>query len=440
MYLLRNGVLERLTRDHVRVENGREYLARALGGDLDLKIDYIQQSLQPGDTLLLTTDGVHGSLSDAEMRKWMIDGGAELEPVAQSLVDIALKSGSDDNLSALIARIDELPEETIDEAFARLTERPIPPVMQVGNSIDGYSVLDVIFSGTRSHMYLVRDEQDRRFVLKAPSSNFAEDLTYLDGFMREEWVGQKLRHPNVMRVEPTPPDRRFFYYVGEYIEGRNLREWMQDHPKPTIDQVRRMAKQMIAGLRAFHRADMVHQDIKPENIMIDGAGQIRILDFGTVLVRGADEIASPLDKSVPQGTVNYTAPEYLRGQTGNATSDLFSLAVVLYEMLTGELPYPESNHKQLSLKHWSDIVCTPVSVYRPDIPNWVEAALEKALQPNPRNRYSTLSEFEHDLSVPNRDLAHARESVPLAKRHPLKFWKYLALLLFVVNVVQWIFY
>ena len=102
-----------------------------------------------------------------------------------------------------------------------------------GNRIDGFEVLDVIFSGTRSHMYLVKDsESGQRFVLKAPSGNFAEDAVYLDGFIREEWVGQRIDHPNVMKTYRPPREKRFLYYLGEHIEGMNLREWLQDNPKP----------------------------------------------------------------------------------------------------------------------------------------------------------------------------------------------------------------
>lgn len=191
-------------------------------------------------------------------------------------------------------------------------------------------------------MYLVKDiESNDKYVLKAPSENFTEDLVYLDGFIREEWVGQTLDHNNVMKTFRPLRPKQFMYYLGEYIEGTDLRQWMRDNPEPSIDVVRQITKQIIAGLRAFQRKDMVHQDLKPENIMLTVDGTIKILDFGTVLVAGSNEIISPLDKSIPQGSVNYIAPEYLMGESGNSQSDLFSLAVIVYEMLTGKLPYKE---------------------------------------------------------------------------------------------------
>jgi len=267
-------------------------------------------------------------------------------------------------------------------------------VLQVGNKIDGYEVLEIIFSGTRSHMYRVRDmETGEQFTLKTPSLNFSEDAMYLSGFVREEWVGQSVQHVNVMRTHVPKRPKQFLYYLGEYIEGINLREWMYDNPKPSVDAMRRIVKQVVAGLRAFQRADMVHQDIKPENIMIDATGCVKILDFGTVLIAGADELISPLDKSVPQGSVNYVAPEYLMGEVGTFKSDLFSLAVVVYEMLTGSLPFTEKAVKQLELKSYGDMRYIPANQARRDLPLWVEACLRKALQPNPRYRYDALSEF-----------------------------------------------
>ncbi|MBU0543155.1 MAG: bifunctional protein-serine/threonine kinase/phosphatase, partial [Gammaproteobacteria bacterium] len=403
VYHVRGDAIERLTQDHVRTERGQEYLSRALGADRHLKLDYSTHELQVGDLVLLSTDGVHGVLKRAELLALIAQHGtADLELLARHMVQAALNAGSDDNLTVLLMAVDALPHETLDEVHRKLTQLPIPPVLQVGNKIDGYEVLEIIFSGTRSHMYRVRDtETGEQFTLKTPSLNFAEDAMYLSGFVREEWVGQSVQHVNVMRTHVPKRPKQFLYYLGEYIEGINLREWMYDNPKPSVDAVRRIVKQVVTGLRAFQRADMVHQDIKPENIMIDSKGCVKILDFGTVLIAGADELISPLDKSVPQGSVNYVAPEYLMGEVGTFKSDLFSLAVVVYEMLTGALPFAEKTVKQVALKSYSDLRYIPANHPRRDLPLWVEACLRKALQPNPRYRYDALSEFLQDLTVPN---------------------------------------
>lgn len=437
IYHLCDGELEQLTSDHVLTTKNDEYLSRALGADSHLEVDFFKCVLNQHDRLLLTTDGVHGHLPLARIKQLLGNRSQSVEDIAQHIVDEAYENGSDDNLTALIVEVAQLPLETLDESHKRLTQLPIPPVLKSGNNIDGYEVLSVIFSGTRSHMYLVKDiESSQLFILKAPSENFSEDLVYLDGFIREEWVGLTLDHAHVMKTyRPTRP-KRFMYYLGEYIEGVSLRQWMHDNPSPSIDQVRQWTRQIVSGLRAFQRKDMIHQDLKPENIMINNDGQIKILDFGTVLIAGSEEINSPLDKSVPQGSVNYTAPEFLVGDSASFKSDLYSLAVIVYEMLTGALPYKEADAKQAVLANYCDLDYIPSTHHRKQTPIWIEACLKKALQPNPVHRYNAFSEFMQDLTVPNRHLEAGILKQPLLEKHPIRFWQGIAALLFIINLLQ----
>ncbi len=436
IYQYSQGQLEQLTEDHTRREGGRNYLSRAMGGDKHLEVDFNNHILEEGSTLLLTTDGVHEFLSQTQIKAVLAETD-DLEEASSKLVDLAKSQGSDDNLTALLLSVDQLPQETLDESHNRVTQHPIPPVLEIGNKIDGYEVLDIIFSGTRSHMYQVKDtESGQHFVLKAPSINFSEDTLYLDGFIREEWVGQKLNHPNVMKTFPTTRSKQFLYYLGEHIQGMSLRDWINDNPNPGLDEVRRLVAQIIRGLRAFQRADMIHQDLKPENIMIDTDGRVKILDFGTVHIAGIEELGSPLDKSVPQGSVNYVAPEYLMGEPGTFRSDLFSLAVIVYEMLTGQLPYTERSVKQVQINHYAEFSYIPAIHQRKDLPLWMEGCLKKALQPNPMHRYDALSEFIQDLTTPNKQLEARIRHQPLMEKHPTRVWQGIAVLLLVLNIVQ----
>jgi serine/threonine protein phosphatase PrpC len=440
IYLFHNDQAEQLTNDHVLNAGRQSHLSRALGADSHLEVDYLKRTLHEGDRILMTTDGVHNFVSLARMKELVLQD-ASLESISQALVNEALSNGSDDNVTALLLNVETLPIGTLDETHNRLTQLPIPPVLSIGHKIDGYEVLDVIFSGTRSHMYKVKDsETGEKYVLKSPSENFAEDLVYLDGFIREEWVGQTIDHPNVMKTFKPKRPKQFMYYLGEYIEGQDLRQWMNDHPQPDISLVRPLLKQIVAGLRAFQRKEMVHQDLKPENIMLTSDSVIKILDFGTVLVAGTQEINSPLDKSVPQGSVNYIAPEYLMGQSGSTRSDLFSLAVIVYEMLTGKLPYPERSPNAPELKHYRELEYTPSHHYRRDLPLWVEGALAKGLQPNPIHRYGALSEFEFDLHNPNRTLEAATQVKPWIEKDPIRSWKAISALLLLVNIIQLIYW
>lgn len=437
----KNDQLEQLTCDHTLTERGRNYLARALGADRHLDVDFSKQNLRPGDLLLLSTDGVHEFLSPAEIKQILARAeNTDLETLAREMVELALSNGSDDNLTVLLVSIDQLPRESLDESHRRLTQLPIPPVLKVGNKIDNYEVLDIIFSGTRSHMYLVKDlDSDQRYTLKAPSTNFADDPLYLDGFVREEWVGQQVNNPHVMKTFKPAGEKRFLYYLGEYIEGINLRQWMDDNPNPALDQVRPIIRQAIKGLRALQRQDMVHQDLKPENIMLNRDGQVKILDFGTVLIAGISELGSPLDKSIPQGSVNYIAPEYLMGERGSFRSDLFSLAVISYEMLTGKLPFKEQSVKQVKIDNYSQLSYLPALQQRKDLPLWMEGCLKKALQPNPLHRYQALSEFIQDFTSPNPQLETGVRKQPLMEKNPLLVWQCIAALLLAANAIQLIY-
>ncbi len=437
IYRFRDGVLEQLTRDHSSSYDGRSVLTRALGLETHLDVDYRREPLEEQDLFLLSTDGLHEFLGDRELRRRLKQIGSDLESEARQLVEAALAAGSDDNISCVLLRVDQLPAEALEEAHQKLTELPVPPVLKPGNRIDGYEVLEVLFSGTRSHLYLVRDDENNRLcALKAPSLNFADDPLYLDGFIKEEWVGKRINHPGVMKVcQPSRP-KQFLYYLAEYIPGQTLRQWMTDNPCPPLEEVRGLIRQIARAVRAFGRMDMVHQDLKPENILIDRNGRIRIIDFGTVRIAGIDEISSPLDEGGPAGAINYIAPEYLMGERGTPCSDLYSLGVIAYEMLTGQTPYKPRRSSEDRIRGYAELSWIPARRLRPDLPAWIDGTLQKACAADPSRRYPVLSEFLYDLSHPNKAFQQLERSKPLIERNPLLFWKGLCGVLLATQLVQ----
>jgi len=442
IYRLRDGELLQLTRDHSqRAGPDREFLTRALGMDNHLEVDYRREEVYSNDLWILTTDGVHDVLSKPQLQALIAAEHESLEAKAKEIVETALAAGSQDNLSCLFAQVQQLPKEDINEVHRSLTQLAIPPVMDIGNKIDGYEVLRVLHSGTRSHLYLVKhpDQAELR-VLKTPSENFSEDPGYLEGFIREQWVGLRIDNPGVMKMLPRPEGSPFLYHLCEYIEGQTLREWMFDHPEPSLNQVRDITKGIISSLRALHRLGMLHRDLKPENVMLDENGQVKIIDFGTVHVSGLAEIHSQVQEDCPVGSVNYIAPEYLAGQACTMQSDLFSLGVMVYEMLTGTLPYQvlQSSHYDATRKaNWSYKRASDV---RQDIPQWMNLCLEKALAPNPADRYPAFSEFLHDLCTPNETMVERIENAPLIERSPVRFWQLVSVLLLAVVVLQWLYF
>jgi serine/threonine protein kinase len=298
-------------------------------------------------------------------------------------------------------------------------------------TLDGYKILRQLFSNKRTEVYLAQDSENvQKVVLKAPSVNYSDSPEYINHFLHEEWAGRRINNPHVMKVIEVNRSRQALYYITEYIEGQTLRQWMNDHPQTPLGQTRNIIEQIARGLRAFHRLEMIHQDIKPENILIDEHGSLKIIDFGSTKIAGIEEISTPLEHENILGTVNYTAPEYHIGESATNRSDIFSLGVIAYELLTGKLPY----NKELSARNLNRVQYRSAKHFNPEIPIWVNKAIEKAVQISPEKRFEKLSEFIYALSQPDSSLVN-QDFVPLIKRNPVKVWQGISLLLLLANIV-----
>ena len=432
VYRLRQGELVQLTQDHrVWVSEEKNFLTRALGIDLHLDIDYRPVPVEAGDVFLFTTDGVHEYVSDQAMVAAIEEHADHLDRAAREIATLALRAGSPDNVTCQIVRFDALPQIDAAGWLDQLTEKPFPPELDPGMRLDGYRIVRALHASARSQVYLAVDEDSgAQVALKTPSANYQDDPVYLDLFTHEEWVGKRLHSPHVLRViEPTRP-RQFLYTVAEYVAGDTLRQWMHAHPQPDLHRVRDLIGQIARGLMAFHRLEMIHQDLKPENILIDAEGTARIIDFGSTKIAGVEEITTPIQRLNLLGTRLYTAPEYLLGEPCSPRSDLFALAVITYELITGHLPYGDG-FDETTIRR---LTYTPARQWAPDLPLWVDWALEKALQRNPALRQAELSEFLHDLAEPNPDFVAARRP-PILARDPVATWRGLFIASALVNLI-----
>lgn len=439
VYHIRNNAIQLLTRDHQRTNFGKAaYLTRALGMDSSLEVDYQTISLQENDKFLLTTDGVHDFIDQSELLD-ISSQHHDLEHLCQTICQKALENKSLDNVSSLLLTIDSLPKHDLLEHQYLALSQTIPPALEVGHKLDDYRVTKVLYAGSRSHVYRVTDERaDTEMVMKVPSVHYSEDRTFLTSFANESWVGSQIDSRLIMRTFSTPKQSKFVYQLCEHIEGTTLRQWMYDNPRPSLHTVRNITDQLIKALRVFQRAGMVHRDLKPENIMVTETGEIKIIDFGAVKVQALQDLNRKFQDNIPLGALNYIAPEYI--DTGDATtvSDLFSIAVITYEMLAGELPYKAITNQNLhSAKHinWN---YRALNQYRNDLPQWVNLALKKATHPLPAKRYQVLSEFMVDLFTPNKSLTDEYQDNPLLKRNPIMFWKLAALLACGVAILEFL--
>lgn len=433
IYRLREGELVQLTRDHrLRRGRGRSYLARAMGVDAGVQIDYRSLPVAAGDAFVLTSDGVHDTLGERALGALLAGRADDPEAASRALVEHALAAGSTDNCTAQVLRVVALPLEDESELYRRLAELPFPPPLAPGAILDGYRVLRELHASSRTQVFLALDgETGGTCALKTPSVNFEDDPGYIARFRREAWVGRRVHSPHVLRVLDSARPRRFLYTVTEHLEGQTLRQWLHDHPHPPLAQVRGIVAQVAAGLRALHRLEMVHRDLKPDNVLIDLSGQAHIIDFGSVRIRGLEEIATPLPEQHLLGTRGYTAPECFAGHPGDARSDQFSLAVLTYELLTGALPYGAGALPRLGKPR----PYRSVLERAPDVPPWVDAVLRKALSWEPERRFGDVMEFVHALHHPPAHPGAASAPQPLIQRNPLAFWRGLSLLLLVLCIL-----
>ena len=244
--------------------------------------------------------------------------------------------------------------------------------------------------------------------------------------MLEEWIARRIDSAHVLKSRPLR-QRSFLYVVAEYVDGLTLAQWMIDNPRPDLETVRGIVEQIARGLRAFHRLEMLHRDLRPENVMIDRTGTVKIIDFGSTRVAGIAE-ASAAERDPVPGTFQYTAPEYFLGEGGTPRSDLYSLGVVTYQMLTGRLPYGARMAQARTRTQQRNVPYVSAIEGDREVPLWIDGALRRAVYPDPNKRYDELSEFLFDLRHPNEAFQRAT-TAPLIERNPLLFWRALSFLL-----------
>ncbi|MDH5729162.1 MAG: bifunctional protein-serine/threonine kinase/phosphatase [Gammaproteobacteria bacterium] len=435
VYAVHSNTLEQLTEDHrLWISDDSSYLSRALGVNPQLEIDYRALNVEADDCFILATDGVYEFVDVATITQCIHQHAKDLQSAAETIVKLAYDNGSDDNLSVQIVKIEQLPQQNPDEIYQQLTQLPFPPELDNRKVLDGYEILRELHMSSRSHVFLAKDTTNQQeLVIKIPSVDLRGDAAYLERFLMEEWVAKRMNSPHVAKAYPSDRQRNYLYITSEYIEGQSLAQWMLDHRKPKMEIVRDIAEQIAKGLRAFHRLEMLHQDLRPNNIMIDRNGTVKIIDFGSTRVAGLVEIDSPIMHQEILGTAQYSAPEYFVGESASARSDQFSLAVLIYQMLSGRLPYGTQVAKARSKAAQNRLRYQSVLDEDSEIPAWIDSALKKALHPNPYKRYEDISEFIFDLRHPNKVYLNQTQA-PLLERNPVVFWKSISALLLITVI------
>lgn len=434
IYRLSNPSLEQLTTDHQQSDSEQEsYLTRAMGLEQAFHCDTRTLSIQNGDTFMLATDGVYEFIKPEHIIAAIKNHDHDLQKAAENLVDIALNEGSEDNLTIQLVRVNAVPEaESL--PVQQAASLPAPPELSPKMQFDGYEIMRELYVSSRSHVFLAKDIDSHELVaLKVLSTELEDDPQAIERFLMEDWIARRLDNIHCLKAIDNKKPRHYLYTVTEFIEGQTLTQWMQDNPEPSLDEVRRIIEQIGNGLQAMHRKEMIHQDIRPENILLDKAGTVKIIDFGSTRIAGIAELG--VETELILGTAQFTAPEYFLGQEGSAQSDIFSLGVLSYHLISHALPYGTGVSRAYSAAAQNKLSYQSLIQEDRKVPFWVDDTIRKAVQIQPHRRYQEIAEFVFDLNHPNRAFVN-KAKPPLMARDPVLFWKCVSALLLVVIIYQ----
>jgi serine/threonine-protein kinase len=285
--------------------------------------------------------------------------------------------------------------------------------MQPGEQIDHFRIESVVATSGMATVYKAVDlDTGETVAIKVPHPEMESDPVLYDRFQREEDIGTRMDHPGVMRVFPNP-DRTQVYIVMEWVPGRLLRYIMNEEKKLPLARAVHLTIGICEALEYIHTHGVAHRDMKPENVMVDENDNIRLIDFGIAANAGSRRLTFA-NFSQSMGTPDYISPEQVRGKRGDARSDIYALGVMLYEMLTGKVPFSGPNPFAVMNDRLLNQPVPPREI-EPSITPQIQEILYRALERDPKNRYASAREFAHDL--------RHQEQVGLAPRTAEANWQ-----------------
>jgi len=420
VYLIQQGRIRRMTNDHsyagVQLKLGlvtvqeamssemRSVLTRTVGNEPTLRVDYQTAVVNRGDVIVQCCDGLWTQVTEGEI----VDAASKLSPeeACQTLVRLAEKRGADDNLSIQVMQVQAIERLSYYRGLPTYQEDN-PAIMgnelEVGQVLDDrFRITDVISRSGMASIFKALDLNTNETVaLKVPFMQFESDPGFFERFRREQDVGKALKHPFILRMmDDDKLEKSRPYIVMEYLEGQTLGHLMHTiRPMPEHDAAK-IASRVCQAIHYMHEHDVVHRDLKPDNIMICNDGTIRIMDFGIAKFEGQRRLTFG-GFTPAMGTPDYMAPEQVKGKRGDPRTDIYSLGAILYEMVTGNVPFEGANPFIIMNSRLSGDPVAPRQRNEKITPQMEEIILH-AMARNPQERYASAWDLKLDLDNPDK--------------------------------------
>lgn len=441
-WLWRGGELTQLSQDHALEQvDRRSQLTRAVGLDDAVRVDFLQGEVQLGDVFVLTSDGVHGVLRAARIAELLEQGGAgSAETAAELLADAALAAGGQDNATAMLLRVSGIAARELPDELADARRLAPPPLLKLGDAIDGYTITALVADNGVHRLYQARDTQHPAaplVALKTLHPARASDPEERTMLAHEAWLGQRVAasgDAGFVRVHARRDGASALYMVFDWHGGRTLEQLMAAG-RPAVADVVAAALSLTRTIGRLHRLGVVHRDIKPGNLYLGDDGQWRLIDLGTA-VSGRESAAQ---RELHAGTPSYMNPEQWQGQGADTGSDLFALCATLYQWLSGRLPYGEVEPYQLGRYRHDPQAASRI---RPDVPIWLDHLLAKGLARDSKLRFETAEELLLALERGASRPVSAPMATPLLRRDEAAVWKIALAVSLVLNLllIYWLLF
>jgi serine/threonine-protein kinase len=429
VYLVRNGQIKRLTSDHTYVEMQlklgliskedamsselRSVLTRTLGHDPIVQVDLAKSSLTNRDCIVLCSDGLHGSFMEHEIA----DVVTRMSPkdACDYFIKTAENRGAEDNISAQVVRVEEVRHTGFYRGLASgfrdskpESQGGVSTDIETGQVLDGrFEITEVVHRSAMSTVFKANDNQTGETIaLKVPLMNLEADPAFYSRFEREEEIGKALDHPGILKIIPVEQKSRP-YIVMEYVKGQTLDRLMRTMGLLPISDTLKIASRVCEALEYMHEHGVIHRDLKPSNIMLCDDGTIRIMDFGIAKTEAMRRITFG-GFSPTMGTPDYMAPEQIKGKRGDQRTDIYSLGAILYEMVTGQVPFQGPNVYAVMNARLVGDPPAPRKM-NPSLSPHIEEIILHAMERDPFKRYPSAHVMKAELDNP--------EAVHITGRH-----------------------